>query len=278
MANVALAVIGLLFLLVSVGAWIFFEEVLVVWLTVLFSMVKGVTLKGMLAWLAFLLKRWFLFEVPKYLLLILLTIGAPIRWRAAIRLFAKKLKVRVTEVRKTVQRHVETRLGQRAAITIALLASIAVFLVGTLYFGIYVLYFVGGGRLVNALIRFIGTRVQHVVFKTVMFFQLDKLWRFAFGLIPDTWKERVETTAAESRRTVIRRRRAVEGKLKGAFMTRRRVRLSGISAGVASSPGTDAADVSILTASATSTGHDTGQGGAERPAVTSGTGDAPDGR
>lgn len=274
MANVALSVICGCLLLVSVGAWFFFQEVLIVWLTILFSLVKGVTLKGLLAWLAFMMKRWLLFEVPKYLLLILLTIGAPIRWRAAIRLFARKLKLRIAAVSGSVQDYFTTRVGRRAAVTIALLASTAVFVVGVLYFGIYVLYFIGGGSIVKALVKFVGARVQHVVFKTVMFFHLDRLWRFTFGLIPDRWRETVTTTATESRKQVIARRRVVESRLGGAFMTRRRVRLSGISAGVVTSPQTDVAEVSLAEASPIAAGDDMGQGGSRRETASSGVEEA----
>ena len=61
--------------LIAFGAWWFYGEVVLVWVSIIGNFIKGISLKVILVELLGLFWRWLFVELPKRFLMLLVTIG-----------------------------------------------------------------------------------------------------------------------------------------------------------------------------------------------------------
>lgn len=217
MVQLALALVaGLLFLLTA-GIWYFYQELVVIWFVFLLNFVKGITFKTLLTWLVFMLRRWFLIEVPKLLIRIMAYLMMPWRWRAWVRAFAFRLRQHMEVVRALVEQRFGWLFGRHVAILLAALASVSIFVVGVAYFGVYVVYFFGGQHLFAPIIAYCVRFIQHYAFKLFMFFQLDRATRFLMQYLPKGWLSALKSAWYRFKRFVVKRRKALTRRIEAAI-------------------------------------------------------------
>ncbi len=193
-----------------VGAWYFFHEVFFIWIGLLLNLVKGVTVKSLVAWFVILFRRWLFVDVPKRIGIFFVMIGMPRRWRARL----KMLRLQVTAELMRVQAWLRSRVGRVAGryitVALALGASVIVFAVGVVYFGAYIVYFAGTLRTL-APIRWIGElflrSMQNIAFRIFIYFNLFQLGRWIIRLLPSHLPSRLKRWWFGGKRLLLRRRR-----------------------------------------------------------------------
>lgn len=211
MRKMLLLVIGA-FVLLTIGAWYFFHEVLIIWIAVLFNFIKGITLKSILFGLAALLYRFLLVEIPKRALLFLAFLGLPRRMRLKLEARTRLFRLRVLAFQEYLIGRYTWLQKRHVALVFAIVVSIVAFVVGALYFGVYFVWFVGGDQVVRAArwaLRFFWVWSQNFAFRTVMFAKVSSAWNWALNKLPGDARSRYRQLKYRFTSRYVRRRRAI---------------------------------------------------------------------
>lgn len=209
-----LALLGVVLVAASFVAYYVFHEVVIVWVALALNLIKGLTFKAVLTWFLAQLYRWFLIEVPKKMASLMLVLGMPRRWRIGVKLFGRRLRHLIDHTRVWVIKHYTGLLGRNMATAIAVVVSTAIFLIGLVYFGAYVVWFAGSSALyewLGWLWRPIRKIIQNILFKTAMFTQLFRLGRWVMSKLPEPLALTLRARWFGTKRSFVQRRRRLFG-------------------------------------------------------------------
>ena len=174
----------------TVGGWWFLDHLVLLWVGFL-QLLKGLTLKklwlGAWVFVAPLLKRLVVLEIPKKVLTGLAWIGLGSDARRWLRARIRLARIRLGVIRQHIEDRFRWLTGRHIALLISIAATLAIFLIGLFGFGVYLVWWVGAIRIPASLIGLFGKAgrmVVNVLFKTFAFLNLNKAWTFLHDRVP----------------------------------------------------------------------------------------------
>ena len=199
---------------IAIGSLLFFEHLTLVWLTFIGSLAKV----SIMSVFVVVLKRIVFFEAPKLFLKLLYRVGVPIRARAKVRLFVILLRHQAHDRGERIVRFVRTLVGNRIAIVLGIMVTIAIGIIGFSWFGVYVLWLVTPARLFGAFSQ-LARLLTQVAWKFAAGLGLLQIWHRLLDLLPRRYRRRLWRFL----RKVVRRRKQVTRRLEAWIEERKKL-------------------------------------------------------
>ncbi len=185
----ALLVAGLI---ASLGLWIFFDHIVLLWTSVLSVLVKGMIsalVKGtVFMWIVSLLQRWLWTGLPRLVLGFLLRIGVPHSIQRKVRRAITISKLWMLSTMDAVRSRLQRMIGPRTAVLIALAVTVLIGILAFVFMGAYVVWLVGPSRIFAMLEWLLSPFfrwLQNFIFRLLANTGLVRVWNWAVTLIPE---------------------------------------------------------------------------------------------
>ena len=212
MFNKLLAIVILATAIACAAIWHFFGEVAILGATLLFNLIKGITLKEIGLLLLSLTAKWILIGVPMAILKVLAWIGLPSSTRRKIKWYIWRTRESVRTLWYYVQDRFDQYVGERGAIALAIIATFGLLAISVFFFGFYLVWIFGGKHLLRVLKLFwqpIVEWLQNLVFRSIMFKQIDRMSNYVLSSVSKDLRQRYHTKRFGVLKAIKRRQKSL---------------------------------------------------------------------